>query len=850
MSNFHIVSFERHRNQKWNWPPNHSFAAGTAVVPLYCGELAQAVAAMPVAFVEETGKYRLVAVTSLLPEANCFVGADAQWRGRYIPAFFRLYPFRVLPSATGDPLLCIDEDSGALVPDNQPGLPFFSPGKTPSRVLQEIIEQFRKLALVESHAQAAIMSLADAGVIQPWPLKLTNDIGGAQDIRGLHRVDEEKLDRLDHRSFVTMRQPWALTIAYGQIYSANQLDLITERSRNRVLSFMGGQKTDTSTSARSGVQSTPPLPQNNQASKQSKNVQRKIVSLLGLAKRLTRANRLGKAESVCLQIVELDRGHAESWGLLGAIALQRGRIDDAAVMSSKAVNLNPNLSDAFYNLGIALKTKGEINEAISSYERALALKPEYVDALVNLGSALYDIGRTQDAVLRYEQALSFRPKSPTILYNLGNSLDVLGRGDESMDRYQQALAIKPDYVEALSNLGGVLARQGNVDAAIIYYERAIATRPDPQILNNLTLAYLDKNCVNTAVEHCLASIRQSGILVLGLINLPLSLKNILDDLPSDYAFTLHQEQYLASLMLCCFSKQSVTDWSAMIAPLRRFSWSREMCYHILVNQAISHWVQGNLGNHISIVTHADQLLSKLKDFTSPTFLANRAYHNYLRVLQQQIPSCDALSSAPIVTIVGDSHGLSFNRLNIEVEGRPYQTKAELVMGAKAWHLASECSNRYKHRFEWAITCAAEYSVIFCSFGEIDCRLTEGILPFYRKRGGNIGDLIHRQTAAYVSYVSERLRVRKQTPVFLGVPAPFLESPHYQLDGATLDDQSLLIEIIRLFNEGLRQATLRGRYTFVDLYVLTNDLGGKASGRFHSDSYHLKAEALVMALRNL
>jgi hypothetical protein len=188
--------------------------------------------------------------------------------------------------------------------------------------------------------------------------------------------------------------------------------------------------------------------------------------------------------------------------------------------------------------------------------------------------------------------------------------------------------------------------------------------------------------------------------------------------------------------------------------------------------------------------------------------------------------------------VGDSHGLSYAGLDVEIDGRAYLTKTELVIGGKAWHLATDARNRYKQRFEWAVARAPEHSLILCSW----------ILPFHRATGGNLDDIVRRQTASYVAYVREHLLVRRQTPLFFGVPAPFLDHPDYEREGATLEDQRLLVGIIRLFNEGLNQAASAGGFGFIDLYALTNDRDGKASGSLHNDSIHLRPEALALALR--
>jgi tetratricopeptide (TPR) repeat protein len=848
VSNFQMVSFERHAKQKWNWSPDYAFAARSAIAPLYAGELGSAVAAMPVAFVEASGRHTLAAVTSLFPDRNYFVGADGKWQGRYIPVFFRLFPFRLLPS-TGGPVLCIDEDSGALASVDQPGLSFFSPDGTPAPALQEVMDQFRKLAQIEQQTDAAIAALAKAGVIQPWPLKLADGNGGVQDIAGLHRADEDVLNALGDAAFAALRRPLALAIAYGQLYSTNQMSLLAELGS----SSNGPTKEQRPAAATPPVSSPPSATPSQTAatSRPSKATQRKVSSLFDQALRLSQANRLGKAESICRKILALDDGHAESWHMLGGIALQSGRMDDAAEMSAKAVALKPKFPAALFNLGIALAARGDPKAAIDAYQRALALRPDHAEALTNLGSALSDVGQTEEAMARYEQALALKPRLPGTLYNLGVALDALGRKNEAIDRYRQALALKPDYVEALSNLGGVLTSQGKPEEGAVYFERALSIKPDrPQVLNNLGHAQAAQGHLAAAIGNCLAALRHSGISVPESVDEASSIERIVSDIPADYPFTSDQQEYVSSIIIFSLHKHSVADWADIVAPLKRIRWSPTMRFGILVNQGISYWARGDLASLTEVLSTAGQDLAKISKATGTDFVNAVAYYNYTKALLESVSTASITSARePLVMIVGDSHGLSYTRTVVDIGGEPHVAKAELVMGCKAWHLANSTGHGYKQRFDWAIARAPEQSTILCSFGEIDCRINEGILPFYKKRGGNLEDIVGKQTADYVDYVSKRLAVHRQVPIFLGVPAPFLASPRYEFDGATIEDQRLLVRVIRTFNHCLRDATVRRGFRFVDLYSLTDAGEGKADGTWHVDTHHLKPAALALALRN-
>jgi len=111
-------------------------------------------------------------------------------------------------------------------------------------------------------------------------------------------------------------------------------------------------------------------------------------------------------------------------------------LDDAIQVYHRALEINPNYSEAYNNLGIALKEQENLDDAIQVYHRALEINPNYSEAYNNLGNVLKEQGKLDDAVLAY----------------------------------RSALGINPDYSEAHNNLGLVLLLQGNFSSGWREYE--------------------------------------------------------------------------------------------------------------------------------------------------------------------------------------------------------------------------------------------------------------------------------------------------------------------------------------------------------------------------------------------
>lgn len=93
MTNFVPISPARYGAKAWRRSSSYSFASTEAVLPLVGLEFAKAAVAMPIAFVQQDGRYVPVAVMSLVAGHNMFIGPSGQWLGTYIPAALRSYPF-------------------------------------------------------------------------------------------------------------------------------------------------------------------------------------------------------------------------------------------------------------------------------------------------------------------------------------------------------------------------------------------------------------------------------------------------------------------------------------------------------------------------------------------------------------------------------------------------------------------------------------------------------------------------------------------------------------------------------------------------------------------------------------
>jgi tetratricopeptide (TPR) repeat protein len=184
------------------------------------------------------------------------------------------------------------------------------------------------------------------------------------------------------------------------------------------------------------------------------------------------------AEELCRSILRAQPDHFDSLNLLGVIAAQTGRLDEAADLFGRAAAANPANADAHCNCGNVHASLGRHSDALVSYERALKLDPRHADVHFNRGNVLLELRRFGEALLSYESALTLKPDHAEAHLNRGNLLHRLGRFGEALGSYERALMIRPGYAEVHFARGNSLRQLGRFDDALGSYDAALTIRPD------------------------------------------------------------------------------------------------------------------------------------------------------------------------------------------------------------------------------------------------------------------------------------------------------------------------------------------------------------------------------------
>jgi tetratricopeptide (TPR) repeat protein len=204
-----------------------------------------------------------------------------------------------------------------------------------------------------------------------------------------------------------------------------------------------------------------------------------------------RDNRMAQAEQLCRSLLDASPDSVELLTLAGVLARQKGELQRALDLFSRAAALDPTLPELPNNLGVILQDLGRHEEAVASYQRALALRPSYSEASCNLGNTLRSLGRSPEAIGHYRLALAANPQYAEAHFNLGNALRAEGKWEEAAECYQNLLHLIPNHLAGWLNLGGALIALNRFEEAVRAERQALQI--DPECIDahwNLGLALL------------------------------------------------------------------------------------------------------------------------------------------------------------------------------------------------------------------------------------------------------------------------------------------------------------------------------------------------------------------------
>ena len=173
------------------------------------------------------------------------------------------------------------------------------------------------------------------------------------------------------------------------------------------------------------------------------------------------------------------KGQYEHQDQQRSLALQDEKsIDTVAAWCKDLVQRYPDNYYANLLLGAAYRYRDELDNSRKAYEKAIEINPNLADAYLGLGATYYAEDDLDEAISSIKKAIAINPRLMPAYFSLGLLYEFLGRVDEAIASYEKTIEIDPNFVEAYLSLGELYSDQGEKDKAVKAYEKVIELDPE------------------------------------------------------------------------------------------------------------------------------------------------------------------------------------------------------------------------------------------------------------------------------------------------------------------------------------------------------------------------------------
>ncbi|MBI1417657.1 MAG: peptidase [Limimaricola sp.] len=218
------VNRNAHRDVSVRQTTSFDFARETNTVPIVDVEFIKVAVEMPILFAKTATGVAALALLGTQQDRNAFVAEDGNWTGRYVPAFFRRYPFVFALQEDGDRLtLCIDESYKGLNKDGKGERMFDSEG-VETAYTKNVLRFVEEYQSTFNRSQAFCDRLLESGLLEEARIDYRLNDGTTGGVTGFMRVSVEKLRALPDEKVVEMFRNGDLDLIQLHLMSMQQVE--------------------------------------------------------------------------------------------------------------------------------------------------------------------------------------------------------------------------------------------------------------------------------------------------------------------------------------------------------------------------------------------------------------------------------------------------------------------------------------------------------------------------------------------------------------------------------------------------------------------------------------------------
>ncbi len=184
--------------------------------------------------------------------------------------------------------------------------------------------------------------------------------------------------------------------------------------------------------------------------------------------------RLDEARKHLFALIKSGKADAFTHFLMGTIYRKKGFNYLAAHELRLALQMDPEIVEAYLGLAGVLLEIGEEQPAVKVLKEACSKFPDSVQVLTSCGLALLRLKFPEEALKIFTQALQGSPKNARLYFYLGRVHLEMKKFERAVHDWQQAVKLDPDFAEAYNYLGYSHAERGlKLEQAVGWVKKAL-----------------------------------------------------------------------------------------------------------------------------------------------------------------------------------------------------------------------------------------------------------------------------------------------------------------------------------------------------------------------------------------
>jgi type IV pilus biogenesis/stability protein PilW len=166
----------------------------------------------------------------------------------------------------------------------------------------------------------------------------------------------------------------------------------------------------------------------------------------------------------------------------GLTYLSQGQFEWAIAEYDKAIELDPNLAEAYVRRAFVYKVLGQYEQAMADYDKAIELSPNNAMFYNDRGFAYAEQEQYESAIRDYNKAIELSPDHPNIDYaynNRGFAYGNLEKYDQALHDFERAITLNRDNAWIFYNRALIYLKMGKNAMAITDLELSLQLENPP-----------------------------------------------------------------------------------------------------------------------------------------------------------------------------------------------------------------------------------------------------------------------------------------------------------------------------------------------------------------------------------